>query len=203
MFKWLVQSKDRMTSEFDKTKDMIEKGNRSFLIKDSLETGVMPNRTDRVLGDIGLVKQGNQNPNLPQPLPKVLDRMIWMIRAGEQKSSIRIHPPELGRLDLDLAIKNGHLQANLSAESTMVKEVIEANLNQLKQHLNAQGLIVDSFEVMVGLNDRRFKDGELWSGNRRNASSSKRSIASGNASVITKEPSGRPVDHMYQIDVHV
>ncbi|MBN2059175.1 MAG: flagellar hook-length control protein FliK [Deltaproteobacteria bacterium] len=104
-----------------------------------------------------------KNPlNMPQPLPKILDRMVLMIRAGELISRMVIHPPELGRLDLSIAIKNGHLQANLNAESPMVKEIIEANLNHLKQQLTDQGLIVEKFEVMVGLNDKQFRDETPW-----------------------------------------
>lgn len=98
--------------------------------------------------------------NLPQPLPKIVDRMVWMIRAGEQRSRLQIHPPELGRVDLDVVIKQGHLQVNMGAETLNVKELIEANLNQLKQQLSDLGFNVDKFDVMVGLGDRRFNEGD-------------------------------------------
>jgi flagellar hook-length control protein FliK len=92
--------------------------------------------------------------SLPEPLPKVLDKMMWMAQSGEQKGTIQISPPELGRLDLDLVIRQGHLQAHLSAENSQVKEIIEANMGQLKQQLTDLGLVVDRFDVMVGLEDR-------------------------------------------------
>ena len=79
-----------------------------------------------------------------------------MIQGGEQKGRIHISPPELGRLDIDLVIKQGHLQAQLSAESPQVKELIEANLGQLKQHLADIGLVIDRFDVMVGLDQNPF-----------------------------------------------
>ena len=53
-------------------------------------------------------------------------------------------------LDLDLVIKQGHLEANLSAETLQVKELIEANLGQLKQQLTDLGFVVDKFEVIQG-----------------------------------------------------
>ncbi len=197
-----VFSEDRI--EVKDTKTTADRGDRGFLIKDALGTDLTVNRTDRDSRMPGAVSQVRNYYNLPQPLPKILDRMIWMIRAGEQRGRMLIHPPELGRLDLDLAIKNGHLHANLSAENPLVKEVIEANLNQLKQQLSNQGLTVDSFEVMVGLEDRQFKEGFLWSRqDRENSSSSKRPGLKGDISVMDGESAGRSRDKQYQIDVHV
>ena len=153
------------------------------------------------------VDSANQarNPNrLPQPLPKILDRMIWMIQANKQKGRISISPPELGRLDLNLVIKHGHLQANLSAENLMVKELIEENLNQLKQQLSSQGFVVDKFEVTVGLDDKRFRDGEMWtSGGRKGSSFANKSETEGDTLKVETEQIRPSIDNPYQIDVHV
>ncbi|MBN2126541.1 MAG: flagellar hook-length control protein FliK [Deltaproteobacteria bacterium] len=140
---------------------------------------------------------------LPEPLPKIMDRMMWMFQAGEQKSRIVISPPELGRLDLDLVIRQGHIQANLSAESLQVKELIDANLSQLRQQLSDQGLVVDKFEVTVGLDDRRYPEGEAQtSGGRKGRSS--RGSKGGEVSVSSVEsPGDAPIGNLYQIDVHV
>jgi hypothetical protein len=111
---------------------------------------------------------------LPEPLPKILDRMLWMIQGGEQKGRIQISPPELGRLDLDLIVKNGHLQAQVSAENPQVKDLLEANLNQLKQHLSDIGLIVDRFEVSIGLEQNPFARDQTWTAGHRRGQSSKK-----------------------------
>jgi flagellar hook-length control protein FliK len=140
---------------------------------------------------------------LPDPLPKILDRMLWMIQGGEQKGRIHISPPELGRLDLDLVIKHGHLQAQLSAENPQVKELIEANLGQLKQHLADMGLVIDRFDVMVGLEQNPFSREQAWTaGNRRGGSSRK----DGEAEAPLQPEPAAPVRRghsMSQIDVHV
>ena len=92
----------------------------------------------------------------------------------------------------------------MGAESNVVKELIEANLNQLKQQLSDQGLVIDSFKVMVGLDDRRFKEGESWAGGRRkNSSSSKGSGTGIEATAIEEKSLSRTMDSLYQIDVHV
>jgi flagellar hook-length control protein FliK len=127
-----------------------------------------------------------------------------MIRAGEHKSRILMHPPELGRLDLNIAMKNGHLQANLGAESVMVKEIIEANLHQLKQQLNDQGLIVDRFEVMVGLDDGNFKENSMWSWNEQKGSyTDKKPLGKSGGPPENEKPAEKSIGSPYQIDVHV
>ena len=124
------------------------------------------------------ISQVKQTYSFPEPLPKIFNHMVWMARAGEQKSRIRINPPELGRLDLNLTVKNGHLQAIVSAESLVVKELIETNLNQLRQQLTDQGFTVDKFEVMVGLDDKGQKENSMWADRRdgRPSSSRKKNI---------------------------
>lgn len=142
--------------------------------------------------------------NLPEPLPKVFDRMVIMIRNGEQSGKLMIQPPELGRIDIDLSIKNGHVQANLTTENIAVKEIIEANLNQLKQQLNDQGLIVEQFNVSVGSQNRQFREdfGHGWS----NGYGSSRSDMSGTEEVAAATDEGSSPGMMnsrYRIDVRV
>jgi hypothetical protein len=173
-------------------------------IKETFGTDFSLLKTDKDLLRVGSVNQSKSPHNLPQPLPKIFDRMIWMIRGGEQRGRIMINPPELGRLDLDLAVKHGHLQAHLSAESVLVKELIEANLSQLKQQLSDQGLVVDRFEVMVGLDDRRFKEGKMWAENdNKRSSSSKGPGMAGEGPTTDEEAAGRSINSLYQIDVQV
>ncbi len=105
-------------------------------------------------------------PPLPEPLPKIVDRIVLMVRAGEQHARIHISPPDLGRLDLDLVIKNGHLHAHLGAENPAAKELLEANIQQLRQQLNGLGFVVERFEVGVGLNERRGAEADGWGGSK-------------------------------------
>lgn len=172
--------------------------------KEALKNLVAMPKIDKSPLEAGSANQG-RNPNrLPQPLPKILDRMIWMIQANEQKGRISISPPELGRLDLNLVIKHGHLQANLSAENLMVKELIEENLNQLKQQLSNQGLVVDKFEVTVGLDDKRFRDGKMWTSDGRKGSSfANKSETEGNTLKKETEQIRPSIDNPYHIDMHV
>lgn len=209
-------------------KSFVEKGLNDTGIKSSKEnaagdnirnTGGNINRTKENFDPAGIslsseksIKQAadintaRSSQSLPQPLPRILDKMFLMIRMGEQRSRIQISPPELGKLDIDLTIKGGHLHANMSAESIVVKELIESNLNQLKQQLNNQGLTVDKFEVMVGLDNGDKKNDQAWAGLKDNNQKGRRSVPGATAKAGDKDDSIKPVTVQpgnNQIDVHV
>jgi flagellar hook-length control protein FliK len=140
---------------------------------------------------------------LPQPLPNILDRMIWMIQAGAHRSRIFISPPELGTLDLDLVVKGRHLQANLSAESPAVKELIEANLGQLRQQLTDQGFVIERFEVSVGLDERRAAGWEAGTRKNRNRRSRTESAGKAESLTVQKEPRLASLRGLHRIHVQV
>ena len=148
-------------------------------------------------------QQTRPSTGLPHPLPRILDRMVWMIRGGEQRSRIYISPPELGRLDIELSVKQGgHIQASLGTETLAVKELIESSLTQLRQQLADHGLSVEKFDVMVGLADRDFSGDETRSGAWQDEGPKKRRAGAKGARK-EKELSSVPELGRYQIDMHV
>lgn len=190
-------------AEFDVKKGSQDQQARFINVKDAMGSDAMALKTENDTRSTGTITRSGAVLNLPQPLPKILDRMFWMIRSGEQKGRIFINPPELGRLDLNLSIKDGHLQANLNAENILVKEIIEENLNQLKQQLNSQGLTVDRFDVMVGLDNEKFREDNSWAGrNQKRSNPGKNGI-----DVSTEVPEERllkkSIINDTQVDVHV
>jgi flagellar hook-length control protein FliK len=141
--------------------------------------------------------------SLPDPLPKVIERMLWMIQGGEQKGRIHISPPELGRLDIDLVIKQGHLQAQLRAENPQVKELLDANLGQLKQQLADSGLVIDRFDVMIGLEQNPFSKEQTWTaGHQKGHSSRKEDEEESSSKTETGKPLTRRLS-LSQIDMIV
>ncbi len=100
---------------------------------------------------------------LPEPLPKILDRMVWMVQGGIQRTTVELSPPELGKIQLSLVIENGQIRGVLGTESLGVKELVDANLNQLSSQLESLGFSVQSFQVMVGLDQHHRPDqGAAW-----------------------------------------
>ncbi len=148
-------------------------------------------------------QQTRPSTGLPHPLPKILDRMVWMIRGGEQRSRIHVSPPELGRLDIEVYVRRGgQIQASVGAETLAVKELIESNLVQLRQQLAEHGFSVDSFDVMVGLRDQGSPRGETRTASWRGEGAKKRRAGVG-AVREEREPLSLPRLGRHQIDLHV
>jgi flagellar hook-length control protein FliK len=156
---------------------------------------------EKEIKNIGKVNQANTPANLSHALPKIVDKIMIMIRTGEYKSRIKITPPDLGKLDIDLTLKNGHIHANLSTENAAVKEIIEANLNQLKQQLNNQGLTVDGFDVMVGLDNGKREESNSWAEGRNGKNPGRNAVNT--EEILASQPVKKDLISDSQIDVHV
>ncbi|NLC08045.1 MAG: flagellar hook-length control protein FliK [Syntrophomonadaceae bacterium] len=87
----------------------------------------------------------------PQQLfQQLVQQARVMVKEGLSELQIQLKPEFLGRLNLHLAVENGLITARFMAENLQVKQIIESNLNQLKQSLGEQGLQIDRLEVSVG-----------------------------------------------------
>jgi len=181
------------------------KDRSEFLLKETQQISGINISHEKEINNIGKVNQANTTANLPQPLPKIVDRMMIMIRTGEYKSRLHITPPELGKLDINLTVKNGHIHANLSAENAAVKEIIEANLNQLKQQLNNQGLTVDKFDVMVGHDNGKQEESSTWAQGKNGKGSGRNtgSKSDNPEDILASQPVRKSLINDSQIDVHV
>lgn len=73
-----------------------------------------------------------------------------LTNKGESKVSIQLKPPELGKVQMELVIKDNQVSARINTENTAVKEVIMSNLDQLKTNLAQAGHTIDKFDVEVG-----------------------------------------------------
>ena len=80
---------------------------------------------------------------------------IWRGAAQEQvvqgrenwQVQIRLSPPELGTLRLDVSVRQGVLNMQVLAETAEAKHLIDSRLGQLREALQQNGIIVDRVEV--------------------------------------------------------
>lgn len=92
-------------------------------------------------------------PSPQQPLPEnnVLNQVFVRLAAGMQQGSrnmiINMHPPELGRVKVNLVSDNGRLSAVLHTENQQVQGILDRNLPQLRQSLQEQGLDIADLGV--------------------------------------------------------
>jgi flagellar hook-length control protein FliK len=62
---------------------------------------------------------------------------------------MRLSPPELGSLRIEIAVRNGVLSANLEAETADARRVLLDNLPALRQRLAEQDIRIEKFEVDI------------------------------------------------------
>jgi flagellar hook-length control protein FliK len=74
----------------------------------------------------------------------------FLMANGESKVTMQLQPPELGKVEVELFMKDKQVSAKINTENVAVKEVILSNLDQLKSNLENAGHHIDKFEVEVG-----------------------------------------------------
>ena len=121
-----------------------------------------------------------QQARLVQRVAKAFD----VARArGESTVRLRLSPPELGSLRLEVQVESGSLVAKLEVETQTTREVLLDNLNALRQRLAEQSIRVDQFDV--DLLDRQSED--QWAKDDRRGSKDR---SEDKATELTKERTG-------------
>jgi flagellar hook-length control protein FliK len=101
----------------------------------------------------------------------VMNQVMSRIRtAGDSFSEIRLtlKPENLGDITLRVATQNGIVTAQFVAESERVREIIEANFNQLRDVLTEQGINFSELSVSVRQEDRDAQMAQFEQGRQAN-----------------------------------
>lgn len=109
------------------------------------------------------------------------------VLIGQDKSEMVIHlkPDHLGKLELKVVTEQGIVAAKFVAESQQVKEIIESNMQLLKDSLQKQGISVEGVSVQVGHeNKNEYRQQDSY-GNKNNSSNAGSKFGNSN-SVISK-----------------
>lgn len=68
---------------------------------------------------------------------------------GDGQVKLRLHPPQLGSMQISMKIEDAKLTAELSVQNIAASEALSANLSQLKSSLAEQGIEIERFEIRV------------------------------------------------------
>ena len=83
---------------------------------------------------------------------RFVQRVANAFRSAQQNDGqiqMRLSPPELGTMRIEIAVRNGVLTANLETETADARRVILDNLPALRQRLAEQDIRVEKFDVDV------------------------------------------------------
>lgn len=90
---------------------------------------------------------------LSQRLGEALgQRLAAQIAKGDWKVEMALRPHDLGRIDIELTMKNGGLEASFSAGQMLTRDLINDGLPRLREVLSQLGMDVASVNVNVRQN---------------------------------------------------
>lgn len=78
---------------------------------------------------------------------QITNSMKFTVTDGKMQAKIQLDPPDLGRVMVQINIDGDRLVANMQVESEAAKQIMEKNLDQLRESLAQQGFDVDQCHV--------------------------------------------------------
>jgi len=82
---------------------------------------------------------------------RLVEHVVRVARAsagrGQWQVQIRLHPPELGRIRLDVNVRQDVLNMRIVVETGEARELISARVGQLREALQQHGITVDRIDV--------------------------------------------------------
>ncbi|QDU41643.1 Flagellar hook-length control protein FliK [Symmachiella dynata] len=83
---------------------------------------------------------------------------------NRQEVTMRLTPPELGALRIEVAVEHGKVSARIDAQSSAAQKILLDSLPQLKEALVQNGASVERIEVMLADNSPNDQGGALGQG---------------------------------------
>ena len=108
---------------------------------------------------------------------QITDKMTVSSKGSENEVHIKLDPPSLGRVRMNIITSGDSVRTLIVAENQAVKQVIENNFNQLRDAMGEQGLKVDSFTVTVGGESNQQNSSENSSGKKDDPSAFEEAVA--------------------------
>ncbi len=84
--------------------------------------------------------------------PRFVQRVEGALRAAQQRDGrvqVRLAPPELGVVQIEVAVQNGVMTAKLEAETPAARNALLDNLPALRERLAEQNIRIEKFDVDV------------------------------------------------------
>lgn len=99
---------------------------------------------------------------------QITDRLFGSLRLKEDQVTIKLFPPHLGEVKVNLVFKNDQLHTTFTLDNHRVKEIVESGLPQLKTALSEQGIKMGECHLELNQDFRHFfREHELYAGHGR------------------------------------
>lgn len=101
----------------------------------------------------------DSNLDTQQILNQIVRKAELMVKSNSSEMKIELYPEFLGKLTIKIMVEEGAVTAKFITDNHQVKQMLDANLNMLRQSLENQGMRVERAEVDVQLNNGGLFDG--------------------------------------------
>ena len=123
-------------------------------VASTLQTG--PAAAPTTEGDSLLLRDGSQLP-ASRVITQTIEHLSVHARGDSSVVTVKLHPEELGELQLRLVMEGDQLRVQLQTQHQQVQDVLERNFPRLRDALQDQGLTIEDFQVSLdnGQNPQR------------------------------------------------
>ena len=82
------------------------------------------------------------------------DRVSWMVDNNLNGAKLQVNPPQLGPIEVRIAVQGSHAQVWLASHSAVTRDALESSSSKLREMLGAQGF----GQVSVDISQRSYQD---------------------------------------------
>jgi flagellar hook-length control protein FliK len=82
-------------------------------------------------------------------------KVVWMVRGGEQSASLTLNPPDLGPLQVVLSVSNDQASVSFTAAQPEVREALEQALPKLRESMGEAGIKLGDTSVSSGNSEQQ------------------------------------------------
>ncbi|MEW5558689.1 flagellar hook-length control protein FliK [Enterobacter asburiae] len=96
------------------------------------------------------------------------DRLQIQVKNQIQHATIRLDPPDMGKIDISLQVDNGRVQVQINASHAEVYRALQQTSNDLRQSLTEQNFVQVNVQVSSQSGQQQSK-GHAWAGEQEAA----------------------------------
>jgi len=83
------------------------------------------------------------------------ERLVQNVKSGNYNLRFNVHPRELGAVDIAMELRDGRLDAQISSNNPVTRDLLSESLPRLRDALQAGGLQLSNLEVNDNARDNQ------------------------------------------------
>lgn len=129
---------------------------------------------NRSIGNASMVSNENKNASVMTQAPKTLsipvdinnpqwadtfsEHIVWLGQQGVKSALIKLHPEELGPLEISIKVIKDAATVSIATHSSQVRDIVDQSLPRLREMMSEQGLSLADVSVGTETNPRQFSE---------------------------------------------